>query len=496
MSVPSLTRRTALAVLGAGLVTALAAACGSTPSTPTVTSAVAPSPVPVPTTATTPAARPTLAPTPVAPAAAPVAPRKPSKIQIAIPNTPFAIVSGNALVNAVNKTPSEQLSSLEVLQVRMDKSGLGPQTAADYGSLYAAQLAAAGSESDLILLENVSLRTVAKMGLLRDLGPMLQKQSWFVAGDYRGNILHTGRVAGKQVGLPLDASVELLVYNRDRLKQLGVPEPPLDWGWEQLAAAAQKLSGDGSWGFRVSDWSPSIFTLAWQSGSEVIDAKGKLQVTEPGMIRALEFLDNLVHTRQVSGPLEAMDLARGSDNPFNLRLSAYDYDQLEPYMASLDKGQTAMLAGQSKVKGLGVGWWDTVFASESSSHLGATVMPHGDHPAVLGAVWTIIGIPSKVADPERSLTALRALRVAAPATLVPALRTPAPNLRLIEGHLTERDAQVLSTSLDVARFIPGDVDLTILELVASQMVLPVVTGKKKPQDAANDAQKAIDKAMG
>jgi ABC-type glycerol-3-phosphate transport system substrate-binding protein len=494
MSDRALSRRTFLVIFGTGLATTLTTACGSTsPSSPTMASTA----VPVPTATAKPALQSTLAPT-LAPAAtaAPAAPRQPSAIQIAIPSGFFTYGLATRLANAVNKVPSTQLPELKIVQLPMEKAGVGPRTAAEYGSRYAEQLAAAGFDTNLILLENTTLRTAARAGLLRDLGPMLQKQPWFVPGDYWGNILQAGMVAGKQYGVPLDASVELLVYHRDRLKQVGVPEP-LDWTWEQLITAAQKLSGDGQWGFRVSDWSPSIFTLAWQNGAQVIDAQGKLQVTEPGMIKALEFLDNFAHIRKASAPLEAMDLASGSDNPFNISLG-YLADKL-PYLASLGSGQTAMMAGQSKLKDAGDSWWEpegnAPGVSEVASSLGATVLPRGDHPTALGAVWTILGIPAKATDPDRSLNALHALRDVIRETLVPAMRKPTPNLRAVSGRMTERDAEVIGASLDVARFLPGDLDLTTLELVASKLVLPVVTGKKKPQDAANDAQMAIDAAL-
>jgi ABC-type glycerol-3-phosphate transport system substrate-binding protein len=81
-----------------------------------------------------------------------------------------------------------------------------------------------------------------------------------------------------------------------------------------------------------------------------------------------------------------------------------------------------------------------------------------------------------------------------PGAFLPA-RKSVTDLRAIDPLITERDAEVLSASLPIARFLPGDVRLPILEQVAKELVLPVIMGKKKPQDAANDAQKAIDAMM-
>jgi hypothetical protein len=42
--------------------------------------------------------------------------------------------------------------------------------------------------------------------------------------------------------------------------------------------------------------------------------------------------------------------------------------------------------------------------------------------------------------------------------------------------------------LAVARFLAGDVTSDVLQLVAKELVLPVLLGQKKPPDAAHDAQ--------
>ena len=141
----------------------------------------------------------------------------------------------------------------------------------------------------------------------------------------------------------------------------------------------------------------------------------------------------------------------------------------------------------------GVGWW--AYQNQLSDDLRVSALPRGDRPTVLGMAWTILGIPTTAAQPDQSLASLRTLWEAfEPGSFLPARKT-GPDLRAISSLTTDRDAKVLSASLDIVRFLPGDVGAPILELVAKELVLPVVSGKKKPQTAANDAQKAIDAAM-
>jgi ABC-type glycerol-3-phosphate transport system substrate-binding protein len=479
-----LNRRTLLAILGSGLAASSIASCGSAP--PPAPTAV-PTQVPQPTVAPSPTLQPTIVPS-VTPPQATATPKSPT-VRIAAPDLDhYNEFLGLRLQNAAQKLPPGQRFAVQNVRVPVNKAGVAVQTAAELGSHFAEQIAAGVFAADLLLCDNATLGALATKDLLRDLGPLLGKESWYKPEDFWGNILQTGQIFGKQLGLPLDASVELVVYNRKQLQQKNVSEPPTAWTWDQLIATATALAEKDKTAFRVSNWSPSIFSLAWQNGAQLVDTKGKLRVTEPGTIRALEFLDNLVHTRHVSAPLDAVDLAWGSDNPFTFRGNS-EGDPF-PYQLSLRKEETAMLAGQSAMKFYGV-WWED-WKDHFYTDLGVSALPRGEHPTVLGATWTILGIPANAANPDQSFAALGLLLDAfEPGAFLPARRSVA-DLRAIDPLITARDAEVLSASLPIARFLPGDVGLPILDLVAKELVLPVIMGKKKPQDAANDAQKAID----
>lgn len=50
---------------------------------------------------------------------------------------------------------------------------------------------------------------------------------------------------------------------------------------------------------------PSLFSLAWQQGAIVATGDGRLDLAEPGTVRAAEFLADLVHGQRVAPPLDA-----------------------------------------------------------------------------------------------------------------------------------------------------------------------------------------------
>jgi hypothetical protein len=114
---------------------------------------------------------------------------------------------------------------------------------------------------------------------------------------------------------------------------------------------------------------------------------------------------------------------------------------------------------------------------------------------VFGTPFTIVGIPTKSVNLDQSIAALRDLvELAYRSEVLPARKADTtPRQRV--PTLTERDSSILSATLPNARFLPGDVTSEVYQHLAADLVLPVLTGQKKPKDAAADAQKLIDAAM-
>lgn len=78
-------------------------------------------------------------------------------------------------------------------------------------------------------------------GVLENLDPYIE-QSGYDLSDYWPALLESASYNGSVYGLPRDISVEALYYNKDIFDEAGVEYPTDDWTWDDLLAAAEKLS--------------------------------------------------------------------------------------------------------------------------------------------------------------------------------------------------------------------------------------------------------------
>jgi ABC-type glycerol-3-phosphate transport system substrate-binding protein len=373
--------------------------------------------------------------------------------------------------------------------VTISTNGTTRSTAAQIAETYAAKIAS-GVDADLIVADRTTLRPLATRSLLEDLGPLLGKQTWFNREEYLSNILQAGQIRGVQVGLPLDAAVDVVGYSKSRFQKQGLADLPIQWTWDELIATAKALTTGERWGIQVSAWSPNIFSIAWQYGADIVSSSGKLVVTEPGTIQALTLLNRLLNVERVGPPLDRTKPLEQDDDPFS---NAWDHTSGEaPEVTRLSQGTIAMLAGLSSRAG-DQAWWRRHSLQGYPEEV--TTLPTSGRAVVFGTPFTIVGIPKKSANLDQSIAALRDLvDLADRSEILPARKTnTTPRQRL--ATLSDGDSNVLTTTFPKARFLPGDVASDVYQLVAANLVLPVLTGQKKPEEAAADAQRLIDVAM-
>jgi multiple sugar transport system substrate-binding protein len=327
---------------------------------------------------------------------------------------------------------------------------------------------------DLVLADSRWLSALGKANVLRDLAPLLHGEQWYNPDDFLGNALRAGQVRGRQLALPLLASAEVLLYDRRAFQDQGISLPQPGWTWSEFTSAARALrspggpTGRGRWGAFVTPAAPSLWTMAWQWGAQLISASGEqVDFTEPGTIEALEFLSDLIHRDNIAPPVDARSASR--------------------FAEALGQREAAMLG--TFVGGLV--WWRT------STHEGYQLaeLP-ARRPIVVGHIPIMVGIHRRAPDEGRSIVALRALLEASKQTMVLPTRRGISDLRKLNSFLTENDALVLSGAVESARFLPGDLPFfQISPIVERDLVLPVLTGRRTPRQAAEDAQPSIDNAV-
>lgn len=147
--------------------------------------------------------------------------------------------------------------------------------------------AISGDLPDLAIVDNVSMNTLGGSGLLADLTARVEK--WGQADQYYKGPWSGCQVGGKTLGIPNNSNCLALYCNTRLLRSAGV-EPPTTW--DELAAAAQKLTSGDRYGLALSaiKTEEGVFQFLpflWQAGGD-LDSFGTHGAT------ALAFLDELI----------------------------------------------------------------------------------------------------------------------------------------------------------------------------------------------------------
>jgi len=81
----------------------------------------------------------------------------------------------------------------------------------------------------------------AAEGVLENLDPYIQKTGYNL-DDYWPGLLESAKYNGSVYGLPRDIEANILYYNKDLFDKAGVKYPDANWTWDDLVAAAEKLT--------------------------------------------------------------------------------------------------------------------------------------------------------------------------------------------------------------------------------------------------------------
>jgi ABC-type glycerol-3-phosphate transport system substrate-binding protein len=235
-------------------------------------------------------------------------PSQPREVRIAYPNLEAFQFLSTRLNNLANHVSKDRYISVTTTPIDLAVNGKLPNDA-DVPARYAAALNAlkGAPAPDLVMTDVITFPELGKGAALKVLGDVLRTEAWFKADDFLGNALVAGQYRGKQIAIPLDASIESLLYNEAAFKQQGFPPPAPGSTWDQVVATAKTLTKPeaGSWGFLVGADMPSFLTMGWQRGAQIVnDDATKIDLTEPGTLAGLDFLAALSAAQKVSPPLD------------------------------------------------------------------------------------------------------------------------------------------------------------------------------------------------
>jgi hypothetical protein len=190
-------------------------------------------------------------------------------------------------------------------------------------------------------------------------------------------------------------------------------------------------------------------------------------LNEPGLLRGMDLLVDLIHTHKVAAPL---------DPRTGELLESYDFAWLA--IRSREAAMIGNVAGQYV-------WWlqnPEIFVAE---------VPTAGDRVCLALASLLAGIPRNAPDLNHSLNALRGLVDACAGSMfLPPRRTE--DLQKVELAVREQEATSLRDALNAARFVAGDFPIALGPVLAREFTLPILHGRKRPAEAARDAQTLVD----
>jgi multiple sugar transport system substrate-binding protein len=123
-------------------------------------------------------------------------------------------------------------------------------------------------------------------------------------GTFDARSLQLTQVRGKQVAVPSDAWIMLLIYRKDLFDKAGLPAPNT---YDKLQDAARKLNSGGTAGITLATAPGDSFTqqtfetLALANGCQLVDGAGNLALTSPPCVEAFRLFTDLVRNASVQG---------------------------------------------------------------------------------------------------------------------------------------------------------------------------------------------------
>jgi multiple sugar transport system substrate-binding protein len=140
----------------------------------------------------------------------------------------------------------------------------------------------------------------AARGVLENLQPYIERDNYNL-DDYWPYLLDSARYEGDVYGLPRDIEAHALYYNKKLFDEAGVTYPTDEWTWDDLLAAAEKLTKVDDSG-RVSQYALGMEGGKWpiwvgQAGGMMLDDlsnPSKCTLDTPEAMKGLQFFYDLM----------------------------------------------------------------------------------------------------------------------------------------------------------------------------------------------------------
>jgi len=157
-------------------------------------------------------------------------------------------------------------------------------------------MAAGGECPDVMQLEE-RIISFANQGALLPLNDYIEKAGLDLEARVGKTNVEKNSYQGQVYGVADRGGSMMLFYNKDLFDKYGVEYPTEDWTWDDMLAAAQKMTaGSGeeeTWGYAQSYWWAYHLNWIYQAGGKVMDENGNFVMNTPESVEALTFLRDL-----------------------------------------------------------------------------------------------------------------------------------------------------------------------------------------------------------
>lgn len=176
----------------------------------------------------------------------------------------------------------------------------------DYSEWFSRKLLA-GREPDVFMVLGTDFNQFSSMGVMKNLGPLMEKDPDFDPGKYFNSVLRTGRYGDVQYALPYETVPTLMFVNKTLLAKEGIAMPNPGWNWDTMYRICEKttkdLDGDGipdQFGCYNFGWQDAVYS----NGGEIFEPNGKeSNFTDGKVVEAIQFvrrLNDLYQGRKVT----------------------------------------------------------------------------------------------------------------------------------------------------------------------------------------------------
>ncbi|WP_018757686.1 ABC transporter substrate-binding protein [Paenibacillus terrigena] len=148
-----------------------------------------------------------------------------------------------------------------------------------YGTKLTTSLAA-GQAPDVFLIGEGDYYKYVDKGVVEPLDSYLEADKSFDTSMFQKDLLDMGHINGKTYYLPKDFNPLSLWYNKKLFDAAGMEYPNENWTWDDLNAAAKKLTLKDDkgkikqFGFNATKWEYPIFTYLWSNGTSISNEDG------------------------------------------------------------------------------------------------------------------------------------------------------------------------------------------------------------------------------